>query len=588
MPSGGPVQSFPVSQSANAQNQNLLQIVPQPPLPGESPSDIVSGFLTASASFVGQQQVAREYLTPAASLAWQPGWSATVFKASPTVTGRVFGPKHDYASVMVRGSVQATLSNREAYAVASAGPKSATFYYDLRYRNHQWRISNAYKNPLLLTSTEFAADYQLLNLYFFDPLGQHLVPDPVYVPLEATEGDLVNRLVHYLIQPPNDWLGQGNATHTMFPAGPAIQESVTLDGGTALVNLAGKAMSRVTDIVKEQISAQLWWTLNGAGQGQQQVKSVALAINGKPFVPRTNPPGNPVQNQANIQFQPVSAPKAGGFYYLKPNGQLALRTGLEARPTTIATLGRDYKLLAVSPDGNYIAVVRNGTLYTGTAGAGAGALSARNVGGGIITSLSWDVYDYLWVVAGMTVFRLPPFPNKPVGPPLTVMVPYPHTYGDPCGSNPDDVTALRVAPDGVRVAIVFGGTQETLAFGAIVMPQDAQSLHGQQPQSQVSVNPSPFSVCGTAHAFKALSWYGADDVIALGEAGDTVTDYPVNGGTPTVVPGPPGSTWITACAGRGLIVSQGTVGQRRALSMAPSLSSVWYSLGSGTSPAFPG
>src|ERR1051326_5430429 len=79
MPTGGPVLPYPVSPSGNGQAQPYLQIVPQPPIPNASPADIVRGFLAASASFVGQQRVAREYLTPEASHAWQPRWSATVF-----------------------------------------------------------------------------------------------------------------------------------------------------------------------------------------------------------------------------------------------------------------------------------------------------------------------------------------------------------------------------------------------------------------------------------------------------------------------------------------------------------------------------
>ena len=39
---------------------------------------------------------------------------------------------------------------------------------------------------LLLTSDSFQYDYQLRNLYFFDPTDSYLVPDPVYVPLQAT------------------------------------------------------------------------------------------------------------------------------------------------------------------------------------------------------------------------------------------------------------------------------------------------------------------------------------------------------------------------------------------------------------------
>ena len=50
--------------------------------------------------------------------------------------------------------------------------------------NGQWRIAVA-PSALLLTSDSFQNDYQPTKLYFFDPAGRILVPDPVYVPLQA-------------------------------------------------------------------------------------------------------------------------------------------------------------------------------------------------------------------------------------------------------------------------------------------------------------------------------------------------------------------------------------------------------------------
>jgi hypothetical protein len=582
IPSGGPVLSYPVSQSGNGQNPNLNQIAPPPPAPNETPTMVVSGFLAAGASFAGQQHVAREYLTTAASGAWNPGWSATVFKgSSPTVTGTVPGPKQKTASVTVSGSVLATLSGGEAYAFPSATTTTKTFHFDLVKDGTQWRISSAPPDQLLLTSTEFTADYQLLNLYFFDPTGGHLVPDPVYVPLEATEGDLLNKLVQSLIKPPGDWIG--GATISKIPSDTTLR-AVTLEGGIASVNLVGKTVSKASasdtaasDTLKEQISAQLYWTLKGVGQGQQQqVKSIVLLINGKPFVPGGKPPpDNSVQNQPN-QFEPAEGPQQAGFFYLNPAGQLMWHKEPTTHPVTIATIGRGYTSLAVSPAGEYLAAVHDGTLYTGKVGAT--HLTPRDVDGGIVTSLSWDRNNYLWVVASSTIYRLPAIPAVPGGPPPTVTV----NFQASCNSNPDDKTALRVAPDGVRVAIVFGGQQETLAFGAIIPGPDV-SGPGQQPQSQVGVSLSPFFVCGPNQAFKALSWYGADDVVALSEPDDTVTDYPVNGGTSTQVHGPSGSTSITASVSGGLILSQA-----KQVSIAQSLSGVWSSLLGATSPAFPG
>ncbi len=566
------------------QNQNYDdQFVPPSPVENENPSQIVAGFLTASASFVGQQKVAREYLTPDASRRWKPGWSATVYKNGPNVESQ--DPKQPAAgqktaSVTVSGAVQAILTTAGAYAVASETPKTSTHHYELRKYDGQWRISNAYNNPLLLTSTEFGADYQLANLYFFDPSGRYLVPDPVYVPLQATQGDLVNGLVRDLITQPSDWLGpelgqEGTATHTAFPKHTTLQGAVTVDGGTASVNLTGTLVSKASRSQLEQISAQLLCTLSGAcqGQQQQQVKSIALYIDGNPFVP-PGASGNPVQNQANqYQYRPAATPQAGGLYYLTASGQLAWLKAAGDKPVTVASIGSGYSSLAVSPDGKYLAVIRHGNLYTGVVGDA--VLQARGLGNGI-TSLSWDSGDDLWVVNSMGVSVLRATPGKSATPPVTVNI---NPYGsNTCGSNVDDVTALRVAPDGVRVAIVFGGTEETLAFGAVVRSGSAS-------QPLIQLNLSPFFVCKSASAFTSLSWYGADDVVALGQPGDTVTDYPVNGGTPTTVQGPQGAASITATAAWGLVAGL----ENGKVSTAATLSSAWDALDdSGMFPALPG
>jgi hypothetical protein len=598
MPNGGPVLPYAVSPSGNGQAQPYLQIVPQPPIPNAPPSDIVRGFLAASASFVGQQHVAREYLTPDASRAWQPGWTATVFRSGPTVVRQVSATitpsakdklnstasarpsptatsKHADANtrvtITVGGSVEAKLANSGAYAVASATPKGQTYAYELVSYHGQWRISDA-PNRLLLTHTEFDADYQLRNLYFFDPSGQHLVPDPVYVPLQATQEDLVNGLVQDLIRQPTDWLAYG-ATQTAFPKGTRQLGKVTVDGGTATVNLGG-AIARSQTAVKEQVSSQLLWTLNGAGQGTQEVQSVALYVDSSPFVP-PNAQGNPVQGTRSPQHEQYKPLDGSGndFYYIDSHGQL-LHSGSSAKPAQVARIGTGYRSLAVSPDGQYLAVLRDGAVYTGATGSG--KLTLRDAGGGF-SSLSWDHNDNLWAAGPMNVVMLPAT-SKPSAGPFPVLVP--QYQGDTCPGTSGAITALRVAPDGVRVALVIAGQQPTLAFGAIVM-QD-QSRAGQQ-QSLVRVNLSPFFVCGSPGAFRSLSWYGAENVVALGQDSRTLTDYPVDGGTQMTIPGKAGTQSITARKGAGLIASVGDT-----IFIDASATGAWNPVGTGLSPAYPG
>ena len=72
----------------------------------------------------------------------------------------------------VGGSVQAFLSGTGGYvapsAAATEGPPGGQPTFRLQKVGNQWRISKA-PPYLVLTSYSFQYDYQLRNLYFFDP-----------------------------------------------------------------------------------------------------------------------------------------------------------------------------------------------------------------------------------------------------------------------------------------------------------------------------------------------------------------------------------------------------------------------------------
>ncbi len=178
MPTGGPVLSYPVTQGPDAQNQPYVQIQPQPPGAGWTPSQIVQGFLTASANFGNYPQVAKQYLTPDEQKTWDPYWSAVVYKTGPNVTAPVYpstAKNPTTATVKITGAIQANLQGNGNYSVPSAsapgGSPDTPQPFKLAKVGGQWRISSA-PQELLLTSNSFANDYQLRNLYFFDPLDQ--------------------------------------------------------------------------------------------------------------------------------------------------------------------------------------------------------------------------------------------------------------------------------------------------------------------------------------------------------------------------------------------------------------------------------
>ncbi len=573
-PSGGPVISYSMTQGPGGQSQPLPQIIAQPPAAGWAPEQIVRGFLAASASFAGGQRIAREYLTTKENRAWTPNWSAVVYRSGPNVGEAAFTGTGSgrVATVTVGGSVQAFLSGTGGYVAPSAsatgGAPGGQPTFRLQKVGNQWRISKA-PPYLVLTSYSFQYDYQLRNLYFFDPTISYLVPDPVYVPLQATTASLMDGLVYDLINPPGDWLSRG-ATSTSFPRKTTTIGDVTLNGGTAAVNLGGAITKGATDKLLEQVSAQLLWTLIGSGGSGPAVQSVQLSVNGKPWSPKGSDL-NPVQQLRQSKYTPANGASSHQFYYVDGAGDLLSRVSSVSKPVKVAHIGTGFTQIAVSPDTQYVAAVKNGSLFTGRVGAPL----VRRAGDGY-TSLSWDPVDDLWATTGDQIVMLSgaASPSQLAGKPIGVSV----VNSDGTTQNVGPFTGLRVAPDGVRVAIIVGGND--LDFGAFVQLPNARPG-----QAAVQIVLSQFYVSVPSATFTSLTWYGPDNVIALRDPGPELTEYPVNGGSSTSIPAQPHMSWITASLGNPLIASL----PRGAMVADTSLSGSWTPVqGTGISAVYPG
>jgi Lipoprotein LpqB beta-propeller domain/Sporulation and spore germination len=571
VPSGGPVLSYSITQGPGGQSQPLPQIVAQPPQADwTTPEQIVTGFLAASASFSGGQRIAREYLTASENRAWTPNWSAVVYSNRPNVkpasyTGSGSG---QVATVTIGGSVQAFLSGTGGYVAPSAsaagGAPGGPPTFRLQKVGGHWRISKA-PPYLVLTSYSFQYDYQLRNLYFFDPTNSVLVPDPVYVPLQATTASLMDGLVYDLINPPGDWLSRG-ATNTAFPKKTTTIGDVTLTGGTAAVNLGG-AITKVASYDRlQQVSAQLLYTLIGSGGSGPAVQSVELSVNGKPWSPL-----NPVQQLHQSKYTPANG-ASSQFYYVDGAGDLLSSASSVSKPVKVAHIGTGFTQIAVSPDRQYVAALKNnGSLFTGRLGDPL----VQRAGNGY-TSLSWDPADDLWTTTGDHVGMLSgaASPSQQAGKPVAVSV----VNSDGTTQNVGPFTALRVAPDGVRVAIIVGGND--LDFGAFVPLTNARPG-----QAAVEIVLSQFYVSVPSATFTSLTWYGSDNVIALRDPGPELTEYPVDGGSSTSIPAQPHMSWITASLGSPLIASL----PRGAMVADSSLSGSWMPVtGTGISAVYPG
>jgi hypothetical protein len=544
MPTGGPVQAYPVTQGTDAQSQQYMQVEPESPGAGWNPQQIVQGFLAASASFATYRNVAKQYLTPQEGTAWKPNWSAVVYTNGPTAGAPTYPPnpkqskqskQPEAATVQVNGAVQSTLQGNGLYSVRSSkgSGTQGTYTFGLVNLNGQWRINSA-PQQLLLTSVSFHYDYQLTNLYFFDPKFSHLVPDPVYVPVGAQQEELEKGLVNDLISPPNDWLLAGGATKTAFPKGTTIAD-VALSGATAVVNLKGAAVAKAGNTIMAEIAAQLWSTLDGIGQDQpngQQVEQVEVERDGQPWTPPNSTDNSPVTQSSGSYAPPSGYYRANAkFYYVDTRGYLASASA-DGNASEVEPLsGTGYSQLAVSPDGLYVAAlsVSGNTLYTGMIGSKLTPIR----GGGSYTSISWAPNDYLWATGSTGISTA----DKGLGPMKDVQVDTaPGVLALTAAYN-----QLKVAPDGVRVAIIEDGG--ILTYGAI------SGLQTAEPQITLS---TVTETLAANQVFQSLAWYDSNDVIALA-TNSILTKYPVSGASSTTIPAESGMQTITAESSRLLV-----------------------------------
>lgn len=579
VPTNGPVQQVGSAQNGLSQEQEYSQPIPVPPEEGWTPLQIVNGFLAASASFAGDHEVAKKYLDPAAQAAWHPGWAVTVVSGAPKVTYHgplpksVSGQTDERAQVEVTGRPVATITGTGQYQVYS-GSAAQSYNFSLVSISGQWRIDNLPTSQgLLLTESDFQHVYQPRDLYFLSQTGHSLVPDPVFVPQQATNTELATGLVKSLLQDPTGWLA--GAAVTGFPPHSLPIGQVRIDGQNATVDLGGEKGKpiKVDQQQLKQIAAQLAWTLTS---GPAPVQSVELEVNNDPK--RIN--GSLYQDPQAFQNWVPAQAAGSGLYFVGNNSAVQALSGAgqpgDQQAERVATVpgaagSADAPALgsiAISPDGRSLAGIAAGgaAVYFGALGQGAGLKEWRPPSGSC-TSVSWDALGDLWIAAGGLVWMLPP--NGGSGSVIDVPV--------APGAN---VTDFTVAPDGVRVSmIVHDGSGSSVEVGAITHSGQVASVQG-----------LPVTIGAGISQPDAVSWYGTDDVVVLAGASASAQLYevPLNGGPPTIIatPGAPVAVTATSPEGSAAQIAIGLPGGK--IMVSTDLGAFQPTRASGQAPAYPG
>jgi hypothetical protein len=470
----------------------VLRVLPPGPKPGQSPKDVVQGFLQAQANADDSHAIARSFLTPSLARSWDDTAGVEVYLSASETAALLPESGAGEARVQVRARVTGVIDADGAYR---ARDTYATDTYSLVRVGADWRLTSVPPGLRLTPADQDRSLRPSLVYYVGLPGGTgaaRLVPDRVYLP---SVGNTATNLVQRLLRPPSSAL-QGSVADE-----PGLRAtSVSLDGaGVVSVDLAGAAA--LAPSAREDLSARLVWTLRGLGS---TFRGLRLLSGGQ--VVRVPGQGAVQDAGAWDAYDPEGLGVNPPYFFvaerrLRASAQLQL-------PSTTATAGEPGKdrdaigvdAVAVTPDRTQVALldgvapglvtVRTGPLRGPTyrKAVTAVGLSSPSYGGG---------ERGLWMVRRKARVTLLPFGGTEL---RDVPV-----QGMPSGA----LTTLAVSRDGARIALVVA---QRLYVGRI-------EYVGQTDSSADRLRITGLSAVARGYPVKDVAWSGGTELVLVGGAG---------------------------------------------------------------------
>lgn len=337
LPVSGPVQAGPPVQPAA--EEAPFDFSPSGPRPGASRASIVNGFLTAMEATPLSTFVAREFLTTSSAASWHPQDSTFIYR-SHTIepTGH---------AVDVRLVHVVKLDRTGAWLGQPPARQQGPIRFKLVKQKGEWRISNP-PDALIVSRDHFATHYAQYFLYFFDPSGQVLVPEPVYLPAGPQAPTL---LVADLLKGPAPSLAK--VERSFIPSRTALSDiSVPVDKhGVAQVPLSAPMLS-LGDQTLNKAFAQLAWTL----QQEPGIERMRVTVNGTAL--------SPSGQHANVdvtgwsEFAPAVAWASQSLFGIRDGRVVEVAGGRLTRVTGVfGSLDLGIRSIGVDLAARYIAAV---------------------------------------------------------------------------------------------------------------------------------------------------------------------------------------------------------------------------------------
>ncbi len=481
VPTAGPIEQGPqVGSSADGQ---FIRVIARPPRPGMTRTQVVQGFLDASASFDGDHAVARQFLTDGASGGWDPGAGVAVYEGVPVLNQAP-------ARVSLRAIQSGEILPNGRYEISAPGTELLK-RFELTRVDGEWRISEV-PQGLVLSNTDIDRAFRAYSIYFFNPSFETLVPDARLIPVFGA--GRATTLVKLLLAGPNAWLQP--AVRSGFPDGLALTvESVPVDAGVAQVDLPS-AIRLADEQVQQAISQQLVWTLRQL----PDVASVQILAGGAPL----NVPGvvNPQPRDAWPSVDPAGLVAGASAFIKQDFGIVRLAAGgNRPRPAFEAVARSDVNLLdfAVSADSQNLAGVDvQGRIWRTDAAVGAELTDIDGVAGA--TGIAFDRSGAIWAVIperGLVAV----LPDDSIAPVLVLGL-------DPT----EELIAALPSRDGTRAAL-------TLRSGAGTIVRLGRILRSAPSAPTEVVVSAPIRIESRLTEVLDVAWAGANSMLILGSDG---------------------------------------------------------------------
>ncbi|MGJ3507084.1 LpqB family beta-propeller domain-containing protein [Enemella sp. A6] len=422
VPTSGPV--VPGGTPGPAEPENV-EIAPEPPAPGASPTTIVEGYLHAMASYRGGYDVARQYLTGRASAEWRPEAGVQIYADGYPIVATE-------ETVRLRAPKIGSVAADGGYRTSS---DSIDVDFGLVQVDGEWRIDTP-PQGLLIPEYLFKRFHQRVDLYFFDPSYNTLVPDPIYLPTGSPTTSVIRRL----LAGPTKWLSP--VVVTAIPNGTELNVAAPVDeSGVVEVSLS-ESIGRLDENGRSRLAAQITWTL---GQLSPNITGVRILNSGQAFAIREQNEDGVVPIDAYQVLDPIPRGQRADLYgsddvgvgrVTETDGQARLEpvTGPAGSIGHLDTMG-------VSLLGDYVAMVSDDGTVLRSAPLAEGEVTTLLTGVSGLGRPQYTRFNELWVLAEVEGQQH-----------VVVFVDGEQQLVDI--SKLGYVKRIRISPDGLRAAVV--------------------------------------------------------------------------------------------------------------------------------------